>query len=851
MSVRKTVILILLMLACATGAEAAITRVYGVVMDSVAGEPVPYSAIYLVGSQRGMMTDGEGRFDISVNTPFTALRASAMGYDTREISVPLGVETELTVSLVPSGVRLDEVTIKPGKEHYSKKNNPAVMFAERLRNSADLTDPRRNSDYSYDKYERITLGLNNFDPGNTEEGKGGGWLLKRFPFLVEHIDTSEVSGRKILNLALREKSSSVFYRREPRNEKEYIKGLRNTGIDNMLDQQSMQLFYEDVLREVDIYDDDIVILQNHFVSPLSRIASDFYKFYLTDTVTVDSVSCVELTFVPHNPRSFGFTGRLYVERDDSSMFVRKALLNVPHNINLNFIDYLRIVQKFDRGADGSRLKTSDDMVIEASIIPGTQGLYARRNTVYDGHNFNPAPDQRIFAHGGYQIKDRKADSRDDTFWANGRKAAISEGESSIELMMKRMREVPVYYWTEKIIKILVTGYVSIGENSKFDFGPMNTTISNNSVEGWRLRAGGITTANLSRRWFGRGYVAYGFKDHRWKYGVEAEYSFRDKEYHSREFPIHSIRATHLYDVDMLGQHYLFTNPDNVFLSLKRAKDLQMTYHRVSKLEYTLELENNFSVVGGVHNVRQESTPLMTFTNGAGESFGHYTMTSLELQLRYAPGEKFYQSKTNRYPINLDAPVFMLTHSFAPGGMGGNRMTYNKTELSVQKRFWFSAFGYTDIIVKGAHVWSRANYPNLLIPNANLSYTIQPESFALMNPMEFINDSYASWDVTYWANGAIFNYIPLLRSLKLREVFNFRGVAGHLSDRNDPELHPELFRFPEIAHTRRMTSTPYMEASAGIDNIFRILRVDYVWRLTYRDSYDISRGGVRIALHFSF
>jgi hypothetical protein len=177
---------------------------------------------------------------------------------------------------------------------------------------------------------------------------------------------------------------------------------------------------------------------------------------------------------------------------------------------------------------------------------------------------------------------------------------------------------------------------------------------------------------------------------------------------------------------------------------------------------------------------------------------------------------------------------------------------NKTELSFSKRFWFSAFGFTDIIVKGGHVWSQSPYLSLLIPNANLSYTIQPESFALMSPMEFINDSYVSWDVTYWANGAILNYIPGLKKLKLREAITFRGWLGSLSDKNNPLKNDNLYLFPTETAYRSMNGKPYMELSAGVDNLFKCLRVDYTWRLTYRDGQPASsRSGVRIALHVTF
>ncbi len=171
--------------------------------------------------------------------------------------------------------------------------------------------------------------------------------------------------------------------------------------------------------------------------------------------------------------------------------------------------------------------------------------------------------------------------------------------------------------------------------------------------------------------------------------------------------------------------------------------------------------------------------------------------------------------------------------------------------------WLSAFGYLDLMVKGGHVWSRSPYISLLTPNVNLSYTIQRESFALLNPMEFINDSFVSWETTYWANGALLNNIPLVKRLKLREVVSFRGWYGALSAKNDPSKeHPSaygqlpLLIFPD-KNSRGNMHEPYMEISAGIDNIFRCIRLDYVWRLTYKDVPGIDRSGLRVAFHVTF
>ena len=824
------------------------TRIKGLVVDSLTREPLSYTAVFLKGSDLGVQTDENGSFDLTTKVNFINVRVSTMGYTPKEIFVNKGSDNDLLVELVPTGVALQEVVVKPGKESYSKKNNPAVAFVEKLIARRQMYDPKNHDYYSYDKYEKTTFALNDFSEKQKDK-----WLFKKFKFVFDYLDTSEVSGKPILNVSVTEKFSNNYYRKSPHSEKEYITGVKHAGVDEIFDEESVKTFVEDVFREVDVFENNIAILQNRFVSPLSRIGTNFYKYYLTDTLDVDGVRCIELSFSPFNNRTFGFLGRLYVPENDTTMFIKKVKLNVPKAINLNYVDNILIEQDFEKAPDGSRLKMKDDMTVEFSILPGTQGLYARKNTNYRNYSFEAPAADSVFHAEGKVIELTDARFMPDEYWQEHRMVPIKKNENSIEKLLAQLRSVPVFYWTEKVISVLVSGYIPTGsqEVSKFDFGPMNTTISGNTIEGVRLRAGGMTTANLHKRLFAKGYVAYGTRDNVFKYDGELEYSFVDKKYHAKEFPIKSLRLHHKYDIDQLGQQYMFTNMDNIFVAWKRQKNDKVVYRRLTELEYKNEFLSGFSFALNFKHQIEEATPWLPFIDGYGNWYKNYTQASINLTLRYAPGEKFYDARFSRIPINLDAPVFLLTQTYSPKGFLGSRNTVNKTEFSVQKRFWFSAFGYTDIILKAGKVWSEVSFPDLLLPNANLAYTIQPESYALMNAMEFVNDQYLSWDITYWANGALFNRIPLIKYLKLREVVSFKGLYGSLSNRNNPKYNNDLFRFPLNAICQPMDKMPYMELSAGIDNIFTVLRIDYVWRLTYRDNPGIDKSGLRIAMHFSF
>lgn len=823
-----------------------LVQITGMVRDSVSKEPIPFASISVPGTDVGVIATEHGGFNINTRHKVEKLRISALGYNTTEIKVKPG-QTVAVVEMTSSAVTLNEVVVKRGKEKYSKKNNPAVELAKRLIASRKNADPLNNEYYSYDKYERMMYGINDLD-----QAEGKNTLLTKFKFLEEYADTSMLSGKRVLPVSVKENLSSVNYRKNPKALKEVINASKSDGIDDSFDQTSIKNFMDDVFREIDIFGNDVTMLTNKFVSPLSSIGNTFYKYYLNDTVDVEGERCIELSFVPFNTESFGFLGRLYVPLNDTTLFVKRVAMNVPHNINLNYVERVHIIQDFKKDANGSRLKTRDDIEVEFRLFKSAPGLFARRETVYGNHSFDAPSDMSVFSKAEDVVLAQDATNRDEQYWADNRPRQYHSDGNSIQRLLTRLRKNKVFYWTEKVLVTFINGYIpTSAKNSKWDFGPFNTTISGNTLEGTRLRLSGMTTVNLSRHWFANGYVAYGCRDEKFKYQAQLEYSFNKKKNLSMEFPINSIRLMHRYDVDKLGQKYLYTNADNVFLALKRKRDDKMTYLRKTELEYKLELPNHFSVaVGMEHNIHEAST-LLGFAYPDGTMLKRYTEAGIKTTLRWAKGEKFYQTRLYRFPINMDAPIITLSHTYMPKGFMGSEYELNKTELGIQKRFWFSAFGYTDIILKGGKLWSKVSYPDLLLPNANLSYTIQNESYSLMDPMEFVNDQYLSWDVTYWGNGILMNRLPLIKKLKLREVISFRGLWGSLSDRNNPTKCGDVFAFPETALCQEMGNKPYMEMGVGLDNILTFLRVDYVWRLTYRDTPGVDRHGVRIQLHFTF
>lgn len=814
--------------------------VRGIVCDSATTAPIARASVQTLPSRRGAVCDERGIFAVTFQPGDTAIRVSAMGFEPSVIPVKRTSHNLVAVYLRPAVTELAELTVH--RKKYSKKGNPAVDFVRRLRAARGQADPYAKDFYSFDRYDRISTAIAGIDTAS------GNAVMRKYPFLKDHVDTSEVSGRPIIHVSVKEKSSTVTHRRQPQALKTTVNGLTSTGIEDFDPDDNLRTYLEDILREVNLYDRDITMLQRRFVSPLSPLAPDFYKFYLTDTAVVGGDTCAVLSFYPMNRATAGFTGHLYASTQDSAMTVRRVELGLAPEVNINFVHGFRLMQTFDKASDGTALKISDELTVELALVAGTPGIYVRRNSSYSRHSFDRPADMSVFESVGDVTVTDSAGCRPDSFWQQARLSPMSRQEGSVGDMSSRLHQSKLFHYGYRVVAAFVNGYVPLGD--KFDYGPVNTTVSFNPVEGTRLRAGGLTTASLDKRWFGRGYVAWGSRDHKWKYRAEAEYSFIDKRHHSREFPVRSLRLSHIYDIDYIGQHYRHTNADNVFLSLKRMTDRRAIYHRVTELLYTLELRNNFSLAASLRSQRREATPWVPFVDANGYPLSHFTENSVGITLRYAPGEKFYQTRSSRFPVNRDALVISLTHVFAPAAW--SRYPLSKTELSVEKRFWLSAFGHIDMQLDAARVWSRSPFTDLIIPDANLSYTIQRGSFALLNPMEAINDSQLSWFARYSADGLLFDRIPLLKKAHLREVVTYSGFWGRLDSRNRPCPGNGLLLFPQGAALMDMHRGAYGEISAGIDNIFRCLRVDYVWRLAYRNTpYPIDRSGVRIAFHASF
>ena len=833
------------------------TSASGIVKDSITGEPLPFVSVYFDGSTIGAMTDDNGTFTLQNNQGYTKLAAASLGYDTKFIDLKPGKKNDnLEVLLKPTAFEISEVVVKPKREKYTRKDNPAVELIKKVIAHKNDNRIEAKPEYQTEVYEKLSLSLDNFNP-NLDKNK----FLKKFKFIKNYLDTSEFNGKPILTVSVRENLSDFYYRKSPKAEKTIVRAKRMQGIDKTLDDGGgITSNLEEIFKSINIFDNNIPILLNRFVSPLSStLATTYYHYYIMDTLDVGGDKCVDLAFVPANSESYGFTGRLYITLD-GNYAVKKVLLNTPANINLNWVDKLRIEQEFKQMPDSTWVLDQENTFVNFYVVKGTQQLYAHQLRNYDNYNFNVQNADSVFGLLGALHVLPEATAQPDTFWTHNRPIPLKEKEDALKDLLGQLRKVPAFNAIIKTAEILITGYIPTANDkkvTKFDFGPMNTTFSANHLEGFRMRVGGMTTANLNPYWFASGYLAYGTNDRKIKYNLKLTHSFTKKEYHEGEYPVNNLSFIQEYDVYTPGQDFLFTSKDNIFVAWKVGEPVtKMQYIRKSVLQYEKEWLNGLTWKSWIMNQNNEAAGTLQYIkrdeSGNLYHIKDFTTSEIGTQLRFAPGERAYNGRSGKesvFNLSKDAPVFKLSHQLGIKGVLGGDYNYNHTEISAEKRIWLSSFGHIDAQIKAGKVWDKVPFPLLILPNTNQSITIQPEAFHMMNALEFVTDQYVSFNATYYLKGWILNRIPGIKWLRLREVLSFNMIYGGLTDKNNPTLTPGLFLLPD--GTQPLGSTPYMECSVGLENIFKILRIDYYRRLTYLDHPDIKKGGIRIALRFTF
>lgn len=839
---------ILFLLMCAKPALAQTTVVKGVITDAKTNEPVPYATVFFDETSAGTTTDEAGNYTLQTDQPYVKLKVMAVGYVPVSKELVAGTEQIADFKLKVDAKQLNEVVVKGQKSKYRNKDNPAVELIRKVIAHKSENRPEGFNYFEYEKYEKIQFALSNITD-KFQNRKA----FKKFQFVFENLDTTKLEGKAVLPVYLKESISDVRFRKSPEAKKEIIKANKTVAFEGYADNDGISTYLKYLYQDINIYDNNITMLTQQFISPIANLSPTFYKFFINDTITENNQKFIRLGFVPRNHSDFLFQGVMHITLD-SSYAVAKIDMSVNKDINLNWVKELKINQEFEKKEGQGYVLVKDELSADFGLSRGKMGIYGQKISSYKDVIVGKQRPDQDYKGDAVETND-SADFKQDEYWLTHRHNELSTSEKGVYTTIDSVKKVPAFKRTLEVMVVLLAGYKSI--TPYFELGPISTFYSFNPIEGFRLRAGGRTSNAFSKRVVLEGYGAYGFKDKQWKYYGGVTYSFTKRSIY--EFPVRSLKASYQHETKIPGQELQFIQEDNFFLSFKRGNNDKWLYNEIVNLEYLHEFKDHFSFAVGFKNWTQHAAGGLHYNavsyNDGVNDIKQLQTSEMSLVLRWAPNETFYQGKTYRIPISFKNPVFTLRYINGTKGFLGGEYDYHNISLNVTKRFYLSQLGYTDVVLEGGKIIGKVPFPLLTIHRANQTYAYQLQSYNLMNFLEFVSDQYASVQLDHCFNGFFFNKIPLLRRLKWREAISMKVLYGSVSSQNNPAKSGDLYQFPltpeGVPITYSLESKPYIEGSVAIANIFKFFRIDLVKRFTYLDHPDISQLGIRARFKFDF
>ena len=822
-------------------------KITGVILDASTGDSLSLAGVTYKERKVSAIADLDGIFSIARINGAT-LTFSCMGYKDETVNITKATPSRLTIKLKPDTKQLGEVVVEAKRTRYVRKDNPAIELMKRVIEMKKSTKLENHDYYMYNKYQKLSMALNDYkvkELDSTDVGKVK-W--------TQQAELSPYNKKMVVPISLDETVTQHIYRKDPKTEKDIITGEQSSGLNQLFATGEMiNTTLKEVFQDVDIYDNYIKLLKFPFLSPIGAGATSFYRYYITDTVLVDRDSCYHLTFTPNNPQDIGFNGDIYILKD-STLHVKKCHLSIPKKSDVNFVSSLHIDQIYSQLPNEEWALTNDDMWAEMTLLG--KSVLVVRNTRLSDYSFDPLH-KNLFK-GQAKVK-RMADSRnqDEEFWDKYRAVELSQKEGGLGDFMTAMSKSKNMRIPLLVVKTLFENYIETsraGKPSKFDIGPVISTFSSNFYDGFRLRAGGQTTAAFNKHLFLEGHYTHGFKSGGNYYGGQVTYCFNKKKNSYFEFPQRMIVFESSYDVTSVSDKFLKNSKDNLFVNFKTETVNMLYKQNMQRLGFVWETDYGLNFTTNI--VAESNRPVgdlhLVHVNDGTEDYRMRT-TEWNAAVTFCPGQTYINTKQDRWPINKDRPEFTIRHAIDFKGILGGQFAANQTEVGIFKRQWLGSWGRIDLYASGAIQWNKVPFPLLITPPTCISYVEQEGTLNMLRNMEFFMDRRVFWSVSWNMNGKIFNRIPLFKKLKLREYLAFRGVWGTLTDRNNPLLNTGddmLYQFPEGSYAID-GSKPYMEVAVGIRNILKVFGVDYVRRLNYFDHPGVKKNGVRFNLTFSF
>ncbi len=806
------------------------TIVTGTVIDATTKETIPFATVSFKGTKTGTTTDINGNYKLESYYSSDSLLVTFLGYKPFTAFVKQDKSQEINVALSSSDLMLKEFQIVGSK----KDENPAHAIIKQMIANKKINNRVKLDAYEYEVYNKIEFDINNLDEKFMKRK-----VFKKFDFVFDMVDST--GDKPYLPIFIIESLSDYYYTKNPKRNKEIIKATKVSGPEN----ESISQYLGDMYQNSNIYDNTINIFGRQFISPTNNMMLLHYKTYLTDSAFIDNSWCYKIEFIPKRKSDLAFTGEMWI--NDTTFAIKVIEAEISESANINFINSYKLKQTFDQVENEVWMMVLDETIADINPLESNKqkGFYGRKTTSYKDFVINKPREESFYNEGNNILVNDGAQDKTDDFWQDKRHVKLSDKENKIYHMIDTIKDLPVIKTYIDVIQTLVTGYKILGP---IEIGPYSSIYSKNPIEGHRFSLGLQTSNDFSKRIMFKGHAAYGLTDKNWKYELGTKFFVTKNKSPRRMMDIKYVNEIKQFDRDFFDSYnqsiissFFRRNPYNKLLNIEGAR-ISYYHEWFEGLSNTLSIESyNMEALGNVISFSKTDNNIVTTLNSIQN-------TQVSFGMRFAKDEKFVAGEFNRISLGSKSPIISLDVDLGVKGFLASNYDYQKVKINVTDKIYLGYLGSFRYTIEAGKLWGTVPYPFLFVHQGNETWGYSYSDFNAMNIGEFMSDEYASLSVAHYFGGLFLNRIPLLRRLKWRELVTAKVVYGTLSDR-----HSTVMDLPNFSSS--LSQKPYIEASAGIENIFKILRIDALWRLSYLDNnspnINVTRFGIRAKLQFEF
>lgn len=805
------------------------TNVQGIVVDDQTGEPLPFVNIYASPSNEGAISNEEGYFEFVSTKKTRLLTFSYLGYENEEIDLAEVDPTFITVQMHESKIMIDEAIVVAKRNRQIPKDTAAISLQQLVVDNKENNRPKSYASYEYKEHSKIEYDLYKLGDKFTQR-----MLLQPVKVIFDYIDTTDI-GYAYLPLLIQENISKHYYNGDPKKEKHLELAEYMTGVQNL----SASSITDEIFAGFDLYDNTIIAGGKPFTSPFSATGLVTYRYFLTDSSTIDGSTFYRLDFSPKNKTSIAFTGYAWIE--DKSYAIQSIEFKVPAKANLNFINDFYVKQGFNKPDGENWFLNEEEIHVAVNVRKNKDkgSLLIRKHMVRDSVFLNKPYDASVFKGEKLQVHD-SARTYSREWWEANRIDSLSNAERGVVVMSDSLENTRIYKALSYMSYIGTTAFLKAGP---VEFGRFYQFVSWNEIEGIRPKLAMRTNRDFNKNVQFWGSVAYGTKDKEWKYFASARGMLPRVNN-----KWHAMQVSYQKDFTFLGQDYddqIFSH-DNIFQSILRSEPLEkimqienfgLQYEREWVKGFATNMTVNRTNFYAVDNVFEFEKPT---TGNQTAEIPRFGVMEFGVNAHLGIGESFFENDYYRFGLFSKKPIIDLSYKIGLKDFGDGDFGYQKLELDMYHRL-SSKMGISKYNFKGGKVFGEAPYPLMFLPIGNQAFFRNSASYELMNEFEFAMDEYASFWLYHHFDGKIMNNLPLIKLLKFRSILIFKALAGRASEKNT-----NLILLPS---EMSVLNGVYVETGFGFENIFKVARVDFLWRLTQRETPEVRKFGVRFSFDF--